>query len=475
MSIVKIEADLAAGGSLQLSPIDIACRGRSIPMVWFYRDALDPDVLTNALRAALVSYPVLSGRYASPARAINLSNEGCAVHVVTAEGTVADAVARFAGGAAPCFFQRPANEAFVPPKAGMDPDAANPDTPLLAVQITNFSGGGAAVGVLIQHGVVDAEAAIDFATAWSRAARGLELEAVNHERCAEAAFGLEGGGSASDADADAAAEPAVACFRRKVVPEGEQNVPEFMAVMPKIMGPGVTVVPVPASALQAAKAAASAAPLPEGAWVSTDDVLTARVWKAKCAVRCGQLGLLDPCSCEEITTCSRALNVRKRTEPPLGPCYFANATINVLTELSVRELLGFSEAEVALRLRASVREWTAVSNTIATFARWMHHHQQAGSSTPLQFDAHALTFIVSSWSFDWEAVDFGCGLPFRFDQGCLVPIVAVFTPRPGGDGVDVWTSGTDEAMGQFAERMQQAAAAAAATKDADEVATSEKE
>ena len=58
----------------------------------------------------------------------------------------------------------------------------------------------------------------------------------------------------------------------------------------------------------------------------------------------------------------------------------------------------------------------------------------------VDFDALALTFVVSSWVFDWEGIDFKA-VPLGFDHGALVPIVIVFTARPRGDGINVYTSG----------------------------------
>ena len=61
----------------------------------------------------------------------------------------------------------------------------------------------------------------------------------------------------------------------------------------------------------------------------------------------------------------------------------------------------------------------------------------------MKFDERVLTFVVSSWGFDWEAAAFDEATPpVCYDHGALVPIVAVLVPRPGGDGLSVYaTSG----------------------------------
>ena len=71
-------------------------------------------------------------------------------------------------------------------------------------------------------------------------------------------------------------------------------------------------------------------------------------------------------------------------------------------------------------------------------------------------------FIISSWLFDWEGAAFGAaaeggagtataagGRPCAFDHGALVPVVAVFTKRPQGGGVNVYASGPKASLEGF--------------------------
>ena len=46
------------------------------------------------------------------------------------------------------------------------------------------------------------------------------------------------------------------------------------------------------------------------------------------------------------------------------------------------------------------------------------------------------------------AADFGAA-PVAFDHGALLPLISVFTPRAGKDGVNVTHCGTQEAVDQF--------------------------
>lgn len=57
--------------------------------------------------------------------------------------------------------------------------------------------------------------------------------------------------------------------------------------------------------------------VPDGLFVSTDDVVTARIWKALVQCRCRQMGIATD-DAETITTIARATNIRQRTAPKLG-------------------------------------------------------------------------------------------------------------------------------------------------------------
>ena len=81
-------------------------------------------------------------------------------------------------------------------------------------------------------------------------------------------------------------------------------------------------------------------------------------------------------------------------------------------------------------------------------ARWQRRQAAAGRGVAFTFDALALTFVVSSWNFDWQAgVEFGDGVrSAHFEHGALALLVANFTPRPVGDGLDVLTAGPEGAL-----------------------------
>lgn len=190
-------------------------------------------------------------------------------------------------------------------------------------------------------------------------------------------------------------------------------------------------------------------------------------------MRCQQLGLpLD--TDDDLTTLSRASNVRELHQPPLPAGYCGNAVLDVRTSMSVRALLTSSVAHVASALRASLSEQSAEA-VVRRQAEWLHEVHAKGYVARRRFDRKALTFVVSSWRCAWEDAVFAAGggggaaaavdvdgearrwaTPVAFDHGALVPIVAVFTARPraSGGGINVYASGPRASLeGVFVKRM----------------------
>jgi hypothetical protein len=479
---IHIPSDAATGGLVPLSAIDLMSMGRAVPMVWYFQHTLDSAALLSTLGQALIAYPFLSGRYTSEATAVELTNRGVPVLIETEAGmTIAEAIAHFPIGnsnTAPAHFPGNAHERFVPDKKAMDPDAGNPDAPLMSIKITQFAGGsGTAIGLLVQHGVADAATIISFVRHWSVVFRGGAITTTpSYDRSVLSRLSAGTAAGVADADADAGAAiqpplpPDTQFPRYTSIPQGTKHMPEFVGQMPKIMGAQACVVPFSKAALAALKATAITSLTGDdaSAFISTDDVLTARVWQAFCQYRCGQVGVpLN--STETTTTLARAVNIRQRTEPALGADFCGNAAINIYTELPVHQLLAMTAGEVAVRLRASILERTT-PKALAEFTGWAAAKYAAGCQAKFTFDKNALTLIVSSWRFDWEGANFstaaddgggggGRGRPLCFDQGCNVPVVAVFTPRAGGDresgggGVDVWHSGKPDALQEFSSAL----------------------
>jgi hypothetical protein len=218
--------------------------------------------------------------------------------------------------------------------------------------------------------------------------------------------------------------------------------PEFLAVARKIRTEDCCVLPLPASTLAALKASAGES----DPYASTDDVLTARVWRALVVCRLAQLGL--PISKAGTTCCLRAANVRQVLELPED--YAGNATTDVCTEMTAKELLGARVGAVAGRLRRDLLA-TRTTDRVQARGAFFRGAQKMRQRVRKRFDEKSLTFIISSWSAPWDAVDFGAGPPLAFDHGAIAPVVCVSVRRPRGDGVNVYVSLPKHLLGTLSE------------------------
>jgi len=278
---------------------------------------------------------------------------------------------------------------------------------------------------------------VNFMVNWSQIYRGLNLNPVPfHDRCVI----LKQKSTTSLAESEKPKN-----FKVKTIPAGEKAIPEFASVMGRLMGNVVTAIPFTRKSLKKMKNVATI-DLPEGEFISTDDLLTAHIWRSLIVVRKGQ-GLAS--YNDKVTTLIRACNFRKRLE--LDPGYAANGVGQVTTELTVGEILTMKPLDVARNLRGSLTAHTRADVTART--SWLKNQQDKGFQTKTEFDPDALSFVVSSWGFSWWEAQFGDSIPLCFDHGAHVPIVSVIVPRLNGDGVVVYASGKEEACTAFANAM----------------------
>ena len=443
---VTVAEESVASGKVALSPLDLSTRGRSVPSIWYFKKSLDPFALVSSLKKTLESYQVLCGQYNVSGKSVDLSNNGVPWSVVEKGGNVMDDVAHCArSDTGKNRFETSKTEGFFhTSRTVMDPDTAKVEAPVMAIKVTMYKGGGTAIGILIQHGVCDMEAIFSFVHGWSTVFRGEAIvpNVLNYERYMH--FEID----------DPLAEPDVENLKDldkfKLVPAGEKNVPEFLPVMGKILGKEACVVSINSATVKQWKSAISVG-LSGGTYISSDDVITAKIWRSMAKARCVQLNL--PLDSDAPTTIVRAVNIRRRMDPPLALGYFGNAIAQLSVTVSVVELFSMSIKDISLHLRQKILEYGP--KQLAARVLWMREQQKMGGKAVTKFDSNALTFIVSSWCFsnlDWSDANFG-EKPLCFDHACFVPFVSVITRSPGGDGVNIWTSGTKEAVATFADSM----------------------
>ncbi|CAD7971344.1 unnamed protein product, partial [Amoebophrya sp. A120] len=308
--------------------------------------------------------------------------------------------------------------------------------------------------------------------------------------------------------------------RLRAVPLGTPAIPEFLPVFPKINGTACCVVGFPKKLLAKMKQTVIAAGLEKDyeatsdyeatrttnaacsttTSITTDDILTAIVWRALVYARVKQLAL-DFTNNDVVTTVARACNFRgRRLQNAVPKDYCGNAVASVFTRLKVKELLLQNDrehevgsivpstiiADIALRLRRDLQA-QGQRDQVEALGQWLEERQAKHEKVVHVFDEHALTFIISSWNFEWEEAGFSTSgtstegreegqmqlynlvdknkvsdvprdnyvinYPKFYDHGALVPIVSVFTRRPDwqGGGLNVYATGTSEFVKTFAE------------------------
>jgi hypothetical protein len=460
-TIVKIPEHAAfTSNKTTLSPFDLSCLGRSIPMIWCYKDTINDDILLSSLSKLLVMYPMVSGRYdgSVPPSWIACNNAGIPVRVTTwkDENDSVDVAMDYLPSSnsdnnTHTIFPMSAHSPFVPDKKGMDPDIMSPAVPIMKVKVIHYPKGGTSIGVLCQHGVMDAESIISFMTNWSRLYNERGLNPLpNHNRCIVIGDNnVSGGRNDSDGSTktiditpstDSISEWSTTSTFHSV-PLKDKKPPEFVVQIPNIMGKSPVTCCVPITQIQCntwKKNINTDELTKKGLFCSTDDIITAKIWKALVAIRMKQVGPLQD---DQKTTISRAYNVRKRMKPKLDSGYFGNFTTGIRTSMLVCDIIKMKPREIALRLRSDLQN--VMTEMIFARGIWLkEQYEQSRSVTPVM-DDKAMTFLISSWNFPWENVSFESA-PVSFDHGCHVPIVAVIVPRLHLDGMNVYVSGPNE-------------------------------
>jgi len=197
------------------------------------------------------------------------------------------------------------------------------------------------------------------------------------------------------------------------------------------------------------KAAASVG-LPEGKFVSTNDAVSAFVWRALSVAKCEEKGL-NPNAV--FTTAAVQLNFRKRV-PALAEmeaAYSGNCLSTVTTSMSAGSLETDLPA-AALALRDTLQGFTAES--IFSRAKWLKERQDEGKQITPSLDDKGLKFYISAWQFDIGGADFG-GKPFHFDHGFASAMTAVLAYTLSG-GVDVSVSGSPKSVESILAKLKEA-------------------
>jgi len=182
------------------------------------------------------------------------------------------------------------------------------------------------LGVSLDHGFCDVQSAVVFMQNWSLLHRGEAIKVTpHHERCV------------FDDMPPSSMKP-TSFFCTAAGHKPEKIIKNFGA--DKVQGnpPVVLAASISRASLASLKSEANKGLL-DGVFVSTDDAITAHVWRALCRMRCSQLGIAN--ESQLTTSLARACNFRSRMRPPLLDGYCGNAVTELMSQLTVQELQTF--------------------------------------------------------------------------------------------------------------------------------------
>ncbi|KAG0482420.1 hypothetical protein HPP92_010504 [Vanilla planifolia] len=403
------------------SNLDLVVPRFHTPSVYFYRRPaeagekfFESERLKDALARALVTFYPIAGRLARDEDGrieINCNAEGVLFVVAETDSVVDDF-----GDFAPTMEMKQ-----LIPKVDYTDDVSA--FPLLVLQVTHFQSGGAALGVGIQHHVVDGYSGLHFVNSWSDVSRGLGISLPPF----------------IDRNLLRPRDPPTPSF-----PHIEYQPPPSMLVpletLPNSPSPAaaVSLFTVTRANLGILKSKAAASTT---AAFSSYSVLAAHVWRCACAARG-----LPP---DQPTKMYIATDGRKRLRPPLPEGYFGNVIFTATPMAKTGEVAeGIGKAAGLIQSALGRMEDVYLRSAL-------DYLELQPDLTALVRGAHTFrcpNIGITSWStLPIHDADFGWGRPiFMGPGGIAYEGLSFVLPSPTGDGsLSVAISLQPEHMARF--------------------------
>lgn len=401
------------GRRVRLSGYDLLTGPWYTPLTFFYRETLDGAALRDSLARTLRRYPLLAGRLERDA------DGGLSV-------VCNDAGVRFTEASCPDPMRDYGHDLRAAPVIGNMLREVSAfgvigrDTPLLKIRLTRMSGGGSVLGVLINHSLADGGSTVAFLESWSREHLGLLWDAPSHAR------------EALDALGRPSADPAT---RQERAFLGVGRLRHLTTTLRAGSNKLATVTTRFDATELAALKAESQRTLPEpGAWVSTNDALTAHVWQVLAELRARPadatewLGLI--------------VGAQHRLGGALPSSYWGNCVSNSWTSRTAAGLREAPLGAVAWDVRRCLESNT--EDKIRDEIAFLNSYRGKGVSRHVMSvrapDVATTAISVNNWSqFPLYRIDLGAGRPFWYEFPDLpVPTVHIApTPQENG-GRDVY-------------------------------------
>ncbi|MEU7627494.1 acyltransferase [Streptomyces hygroscopicus] len=404
-----VRAGEASGERIRLSVYDMLIGLVYTPRTFFYRQTLDGAALRDSLSRTLRNFPMVSGRMKKDSDgrlSVLCDDSGVRFIETTASEPMPDHGPHHTAKKGINRYLTQVNPLQV----------ADRDTPLFTVKLTHMQGGGSVLGVTMNHAVADGSAYMRFLESWSREHRGLGYAKPGHDR------GL------IDALADPVARDARSDSAHFTVTKRGRKSAYVGRVLFSSIAKVSTMVTTRFSAaeLAAMKDAAMADLAGTKRWVSTNDALTAHLWKVLGALRGRpdtspeRLGLLA--------------DFRAFVGEAVPDDYWGNTVTNTRPGMTAAELRSRPLGEVASAVRSGYAENT--EEKIRQETAFLCAQYEAGRLKrilpTMTLDKFENTIVINNWSkLPFYDLDFGQGTPFWYDVPALpTPWTVLMAPTP---------------------------------------------
>jgi shikimate O-hydroxycinnamoyltransferase len=257
-----------------------------------------------------------------------------------------------------------------------------------------------------------------FMESWSREHRGLSGPVPCHDRRLVDAVGRRAAPGERDDDGRFVSLRRLAELRfyARIVRAGQRLVTRVLRLSP--------------DEVRAMKEVAAADLEGTGHWVSTNDAITAHLWRSLAELR----GRADA-SRESLGLIA---GVRERLAPELPEHYFGNCASHATPTMTAGALRSASLGAIALAVRRGL-DGISPSRLRGEIASLVSRRDagRGGKVLPrMMLDVFDASVTFNNWSkLPFYALDFGRGTPFWYDVPAFpIPWLTLVAPTPAGDG-----------------------------------------
>lgn len=293
------------------------------------------------------------------------------------------------------------------------------DTPLLVVKLTQMAGGGSALGVSIDHALVDGASFMQFLACWSSEHRGLGYPEPCHDR----SIVEELSAPARDGGAERGSTSFAVASRR-------QRMALIARLLVNTRKTSTVRLRYTAEEVQAVKDAVMADLDGTGQWVSTNDALVAHLWQC--------VGRLRARPDEARETLGLISDLRIRLGDAVPSNYFGNAVTNTLPTMTAGELRSRPLGSIAEAVRSGAND-NSLEKVRAEVA-FLRAQRAAGRSkqviSRMALDCFDGSVSLNNYSkIPFYQIDLGAGTPFWYEPPhSLIPYSVSIVPTPEQDG-----------------------------------------